>query len=221
MNINLSKLFPKNYKIEDIYETHDSIHIKVISKSRTSSCPCCGKESNKVHSKYLRKFRDLPIINKNLYITFASKKFFCKNPECKRKIFTERYKEFIEAYARRSIRLNSAIKKGSIYGTLICDLETNRPIEVLESRSREELEAWLRKHKHVEIVTRDRASAYSAAVSNVLPKAIQITDRFHLVKNIIHMTKEIISSQYPNGITIKENEVCSTKEPIQTDIKEK
>lgn len=110
LDINISKFFPKDYKIEAIGETYNSFHMKIISKSKNSCCPCCGKESTKVHSKYIRKFSDLPIINKSLYITFVSKKFFCKNLDCKRKIFTERYKNFINVYARTSIRLDSAIK---------------------------------------------------------------------------------------------------------------
>ncbi len=41
-------------------------------------------------------------------------------------------------------------------------------------------------------VARDRASNYSKAISTGAPKAIQIADKFHIIKNLgDHITKEI------------------------------
>jgi transposase len=56
-----------------------------------------------------------------------------------------------------------AWKKGQTYGTILVDLETRRPIDLLPDRSTETVAAWLRTHPEVEIVSRDRGGEYAAA----------------------------------------------------------
>jgi transposase len=49
------------------------------------------------------------------------------------------------------------------YGTLICDLESRKPLDVLPDRSVETVSAWFVAHPSVEVVSRDRSSEYAAA----------------------------------------------------------
>ena len=77
-----------------------------------------------------------------------------------------------------------SLKKGLTYGTLLVDLETHRPIEVLKERTSETLGNWLKVHPGIEIISRDRASSYAQAARLEAPHAIQIADRFHLLKNL-------------------------------------
>jgi hypothetical protein len=44
--------------------------------------------------------------------------------------------------------------------------------------------AWLKAHPEVEIVSRDRASAYAQAVKQAAPHAQQVADRWHLLANL-------------------------------------
>src|SRR5438128_371896 len=62
-----------------------------------------------------------------------------------------------------------AWKKGQTYGTLFVHLELRRPIEVLPDREEETVEAWLRTHPELEVVSRDRAGAYAAAARKGAP----------------------------------------------------
>src|SRR5205085_5439646 len=77
-----------------------------------------------------------------------------------------------------------AWKKGQTYGTILVDLELHRTIDLLPDRSEETLEAWLRAHPQVELVTRDRAGAYAEAITKGAPQAQQVADRFHLLLNL-------------------------------------
>lgn len=76
-----------------------------------------------------------------------------------------------------------AWRKGQRYGTLICDLERRRVIDLLPDREPGTVEAWLCAHPEIEIVTRDRNGGYSGAVSRALPRAVQVADRWHLLEN--------------------------------------
>ena len=70
------------------------------------------------------------------------------------------------------------------YGTLICDLESGRPIAVLPDRSVETVSAWFEQHPTVEIVSRDRSAEFAAAIAQGAPQALQVADRWHLGKNL-------------------------------------
>lgn len=77
-----------------------------------------------------------------------------------------------------------SIRKGQTYGTLIVDLESHRPIDVLEGRDAATVAAWLKDHPEVTVVSRDRASAYAKGVREGRPEAKQVADRFHLLQNL-------------------------------------
>ncbi|WP_348635768.1 ISL3 family transposase [Cupriavidus sp. AcVe19-1a] len=77
-----------------------------------------------------------------------------------------------------------AIARGHQYGTIIVDLERHEPIEVFAGREASAVTAWMRAHRSIEIVARDRAGAYSEAVDIALPAARQVTDRWHLLCNL-------------------------------------
>ncbi len=70
------------------------------------------------------------------------------------------------------------------YGTLIVDLQSCRPIELLEDRSTETAEAWLAAHPELRVVSRDRGGDYAAAARRAAPQAQQVADKFHLLKNL-------------------------------------
>jgi transposase len=77
-----------------------------------------------------------------------------------------------------------AYRKGRRYGTLVVDLERGCPVDLLEDRLAETVAAWLRAHPDVTVVARDRADAYASGVTQGAPHAVQVADRWHLLKNL-------------------------------------
>lgn len=77
-----------------------------------------------------------------------------------------------------------AWKRGLRYGTLICDLEQGLPIDLLPDRAVETVSAWLQNHPKIKIVSRDGSQEYASAIKKGAPQARQVSDRWHLTKNL-------------------------------------
>ena len=79
------------------------------------------------------------------------------------------------------------------YGTLICDLESRKPIDVLPDRSVESVSAWFEKYPSIEIVSRDRSSEYAAAIKKGAPQALQVADLWHIGKNLAESVSTLLA----------------------------
>ncbi|HLH60860.1 MAG TPA: ISL3 family transposase [Ktedonobacteraceae bacterium] len=77
-----------------------------------------------------------------------------------------------------------AMRRGDSYGTILVNIETGKPLDLLPDRTAEAVLPWLARHQEIEVVSRDRASAYADAVKRALPHATQVADRYHLVQNL-------------------------------------
>ncbi|MCS2724484.1 ISL3 family transposase [Bacteroides uniformis] len=105
-----------------------------------------------------------------------------------------------------------AKRKGVCYGTIIVNAETNRPIDLLDSRENEAVSSWLKNHPSIKLVTRDRASSYANAICTGLPHAGQIADKFHIMKNLSDYITVDIQKQYSQ---IKQTFLSKQEQPIR------
>lgn len=87
-----------------------------------------------------------------------------------------------------------AQKKGHVYGSVIVDQMTHRPIAILPCREGDELEHFLRENPQIQYITRDRGRNFVDAINRTIPGATQICDRFHLIKNLVDALTEEIAS---------------------------
>ena len=87
-------------------------------------------------------------------------------------------------------------KRGQRYGTILCDLERRRVVDLLPDRSAESLTAWLRAHPGVEVISRDRSSLYAEGARQGAPAAVQVADRWHLMKNLTEALERILQRHH-------------------------
>lgn len=238
--------FSDMFEVTGVAVNKEAATIDIISQQNNVSCPQCGTVSHRLHSYYNRRIRDLPAFDNRVIIQLKSRKFHCTNPDCDRKIFTERFSDHFSSYQRVSDRLGQklfkialivggnagsklahtlnipvsastlirqihraeipnepiseavgiddwAFRKGVNYGTAIIDLNKRRVIDLLPNREADTIASWLREKPHIKVVTRDRYSHYAKGVTQGLPKAIQVVDRWHLLKNMGEALKKLLT----------------------------
>lgn len=94
-----------------------------------------------------------------------------------------------------------AFRKRQSYGTILVDLEQSRPIALLGDREAATLCEWLKQHPGVEVLSRDRSASYKSAMNQGAPDALQVADRFHLLKNLAEVVEQTLRAQ---GEVLKE-----------------
>lgn len=233
-------------EIDQIHITETGLQVSVISTDPQSPCPLCCQPSSHIHSHYQRSLKDAPCVGRPLQLSLTVRKFFCRNPACSRKVFTERIPELAEPWARMTTRLKEQItsiglatcgkggvrlgerlgietsrnttlrrimdvpddargsvmylglddfcfRRGYRFGTILVDLESHRPIDVLPDRRAESAAAWMRDNPEIAVVSRDRGTDYASAASRGAPQAIQVADRFHICKNLTEATQLLLA----------------------------
>src|SRR5262245_35458196 len=89
-----------------------------------------------------------------------------------------------------------SFRKGQVFGTILTDGESHKVVDLLPDRTAETAAAWLQKHSSVEIVTRDRGADYTRAINTGAPHAVQVADRFHLVKNAGETLERVVQRNH-------------------------
>jgi transposase len=85
-----------------------------------------------------------------------------------------------------------AFRRGRHYGTILVDLERHRAVDLLPEATVGALATWLRAHPGITVVSRDRGGAYAEGVRQGAPGAVQVADRFHVLKNCADVVERVL-----------------------------
>lgn len=97
-----------------------------------------------------------------------------------------------------------AFRKRYSYGTVFVDHDRHMIVDLIDSREKEAVIARLCLFENVTDVTRDGSPLYRNAINEALPEARQISDKFHLLKNLAEALKMDLALISPKNIVLKE-----------------
>jgi transposase len=83
--------------------------LSLISRQPAPECPLCHVAARRLHSRYERTLADLPWAGWTVRLELGVRKLFCDNPDCGRRIFTERLPGVVAPWARRTLRLGKRL----------------------------------------------------------------------------------------------------------------
>jgi transposase len=65
----------------------------------------CGHRAHQIQSRYTRHLTDVACLGKSVHLVVVVRRFWCRHPDCPRRIFAERLGPLAKVYARRTTRL--------------------------------------------------------------------------------------------------------------------
>lgn len=101
---------PQALALESVTSKDTQVVLVVKTIPTVAPCPKCHQSSSRVHSRYERKVADLPWQGVTVLIQLLTRRFFCTNQTCVRRIFCERLPRVVAAYGRQTVRLNNALQ---------------------------------------------------------------------------------------------------------------
>ncbi|MGW2052277.1 ISL3 family transposase [Streptomyces sp. NPDC001858] len=87
--------------------------VEVVARGRAAgaACPDCGRFADRVHDRYQRRLKDLPLAEQGFVIRLTVRRFICGAAGCPRQTFAEPFSQLAAPHARFTTRLNHALER--------------------------------------------------------------------------------------------------------------
>lgn len=97
------------------------------------------------------------------------------------------------------------------------DIETHKIVDIIYSRKDKDVRNWLKTFPNLELVSRDGAICYKSAIDGTNNDIVQVSDRFHLLKNLSSYCKDFLIRKFPSFVYLNFNK----SELVEIELKHK
>jgi transposase len=105
---------PSTLRLEKILPQPGVIILRFRTAQAQVRCPRCQRVATCIHSRYERTLADLPWAGITVQIRLKTRRFYCDDDQCPQRIFCERLPEVAASYARRTARLDEALRLNGV-----------------------------------------------------------------------------------------------------------
>ncbi|MGE5593980.1 MAG: transposase family protein [Betaproteobacteria bacterium] len=88
----------------DVKRIDGAVKIVIARRGEAGRCPDCGARSESVHSSYVRRLRDLPMLGHRVEVRAVVRRFRCRVRGCPRRTFSEPLGPLARRHAQRTER---------------------------------------------------------------------------------------------------------------------
>jgi len=97
------------FVIEEVQTEETALLIGARAVTAMRPCPDCGQLASRIHSRYRRIVRDLPVTAQAVQLHLHVRRFFCDAAACPRRTFAERLPDLAPPHAQRTVRLTRSL----------------------------------------------------------------------------------------------------------------
>ncbi|MER5521635.1 ISL3 family transposase [Streptomyces sp. NPDC002763] len=97
--------------VEAVTAAYGTVEVVARGRATGSACPGCGRFSDRVHDRYQRRLKDLPLAEQVLVIRLTVRRFICGAADCPRRTFAEPFSRLTTPHARFTTRLNDTLER--------------------------------------------------------------------------------------------------------------
>ncbi|MFF3495246.1 ISL3 family transposase [Streptomyces sp. NPDC002795] len=98
-------------EVEAVTAAFGTVEVMARGRAAGAACPDCDRFSDRVHDRYQRRLKDLPLAEQGFVIRLTVRRFICGVADCPRRTFAEPFSRLAVPYARFTARLNHALER--------------------------------------------------------------------------------------------------------------
>ncbi|MGW0681465.1 transposase family protein [Streptomyces sp. NPDC002767] len=180
--------------VETVTAAFGTVEVVARGRAAGAACPDCGWFSDRVHDRYPRRLKDLPLAEQGFVIRLTVRRFICGAAGCPRRTFAEPFSRLAAPHAGFTTRLNNAPVTYQMVRTYIAGLRGAPAGTPPRPPSVRQVTGWPTRHPTT-LTEEDRAG-----LKEVLTRCPQLEEAAEHVRDLGEILTDRLGSTLPTWI---------------------